>query len=102
MDRILIATFVAAGVGVLSILLGMLKFNFLEKRVINKGLTYKGFKAKIEYSKYDGCYFGKICNITDLVTFESYRLSEVEIKFHNAVNDYLTYCKDIGKEPIKE
>lgn len=102
MDRILIATFVAIGVGILSILLGMLKYILLEKRVLKKGLIYKGYKATIEYSNTDGVYFGKISNIIDLVTFESYRLSEVEVEFHNAVDDYLTYCKEIGKEPVKE
>ena len=46
---------------------------------------YKGYRARLE----DG--IGKIDGIGDLVCFED--------DFHEAVDDYLAFCKEVGKEP---
>ncbi len=34
-------------------------------------LEYKGYKASIEYSIEDKVYYGKLLDMSDLVTFES-------------------------------
>lgn len=62
-------------------------------------LTYKGYMTRVEYSAEDGILFGKIEGITDLVNFECESVSEVEDAFHEAVEDYLAYCADLGQEP---
>ena len=36
------------------------------------------------------------------MNFESADISTVEEEFHAAVDDYLEFCKDVGKEPDKE
>lgn len=64
-------------------------------------LEYKGYCTKIEYSKEDKVLYGKIEGINDLVNFESDNLEDVEKEFHNAVDDYLEFCKECNKEPNK-
>ena len=65
-------------------------------------LEYKGYHAKIEFDSEDLVLRGKIEGIKDLVNFESTDISTVEEEFHAAVDDYLEFCKDVGKEPDKE
>lgn len=65
-------------------------------------MVYKGFFAKHEYSAEDGVFFGKLLGIDDLVTFESENAEDLEEVFHKAVDDYLEFCSEIGKQPQKE
>lgn len=65
-------------------------------------LTYKGYSTRIEYSKEDNVLFGKIEGIADLVDFESADIEGVEAAFHEAVDDYLEFCAEVGKQPDKE
>ncbi|MBQ7737318.1 MAG: type II toxin-antitoxin system HicB family antitoxin [Oscillospiraceae bacterium] len=65
-------------------------------------LEYKGYHTRVECSIEDGVLFGKIEGIRDLVTFECDTIAEAEGRFHAAVDDYLAFCADIGKEPEKE
>ena len=64
-------------------------------------LQYKGYYTVIQYSAEDQVLHGKIEGIDDLVTFESDSTAEIESEFHNAVDDYLAYCEEIGKAPEK-
>lgn len=64
-------------------------------------LNYKGYSARVEFSAVDNVLFGKIEGITDLVTFESSDASQIESEFQNAVDDYLDFCAEVGKEPSK-
>lgn len=64
-------------------------------------LEYKGYMTKIEYSHEDGVLFGKIEGIVDLVNFESKDIKGTEAAFYEAVDDYLEYCTEVGKEPDK-
>ena len=45
---------------------------------------------------------GKIEGINDFVNFEYADIQNVEKEFHEAVDDYLEFCKEVGKEPDKE
>ena len=63
-------------------------------------LHYKGYSAKPEYSVEDKVFYGKI--IDDLVDFSSENAKTIETEFQKAVDDYLTFCAEIGKEPQKE
>lgn len=68
---------------------------------MNNIIKYKDYCAKIEYSAEDQILFGKIEGIDDLITFEAESASEIKKEFILAVEDYLEYCKEIGKEPSK-
>ena len=67
-------------------------------------LEYKGFTTTIRYSGgMDNCFYGKIDNIDDLVLFESEVIENAEKEFHDAVDDYLTFCNEVEKDPyVKE
>ena len=64
-------------------------------------LTYKGYIADIEFSPEDGCFFGKLANIRDLVNFEADTAKGLVAAFQEAVDDYLTTCAAEGKAPNK-
>jgi predicted HicB family RNase H-like nuclease len=49
----------------------------------------------------DQVLHGKIEGIVDLITFESDSANEIEKEFHDAVDDYLIFCEEMGKEPNK-
>ena len=67
----------------------------------NGVLRYKGYYARPAYDPEDQIIYGKILGIDDLVNFYSETAKEVEEEFHKAVDDYLDFCKEIGKEPQK-
>lgn len=68
---------------------------------MNNILEYKGYYTKIMYSSEDRILHGKIEGIGDLVTFKSTDTTKIEEEFHNAVDDYLEFCEEVGKEPDK-
>lgn len=62
-------------------------------------LRYKGYTAQPEYSTDDRIFYGTILGISDVVDFQSENAGELEKEFHKAVDSYLDFCKEIGKEP---
>lgn len=64
-------------------------------------LDYKGYTAQPEYSIEDGVYYGRVLGIGDFVDFQAGKASELEGEFRKAVDDYLEFCKEIGKAPAK-
>jgi len=67
----------------------------------NNVLKYKGYYAAPEYRADDGVIYGTILGIADLVDFYSESAAEIEAEFHKAVDDYLSFCQEIGKQPEK-
>ena len=65
-------------------------------------LHYRGFSTKPEYSPDDKVFYGTILGIDDLVDFYTDDAKKIEDEFHKAVDDYLAFCEEIGKEPQKE
>ena len=65
-------------------------------------LRYKGYSARPDYSAEDRIFYGKILGISDLVDFQSENAKDLEEEFHKAVDDYLEFCAEIGKQPQKE
>lgn len=45
---------------------------------------------------------GKIEGKNDFVNFESDSPINIEKEFHDAVDDYLEFCAEVGKEPDRE
>ncbi len=62
-------------------------------------LTHRGYSGAVEFSAADGCFFGKVLGILDIVTFEGESVTELRKDFENAVDDYLQACEEIGKSP---
>jgi predicted HicB family RNase H-like nuclease len=68
---------------------------------MNDVLEFKGYYASVRFSSEDDVFYGKILGIDDLVNFEGASVKELKKAFHEAVNDYLETCKELGKEPNK-
>lgn len=68
----------------------------------NNILEYKGYHTKVEFDSEELVLRGKIEGIGDFVDFECENIRDVEEEFHKAVDDYLEFCKEVGKEPDKE
>lgn len=64
-------------------------------------LSYKGFIGSVSFSEKDGVFFGKIEGIDSMVNFEGESVNELTNAFHEAVDDYLDYCKEMGIEAHK-
>jgi predicted HicB family RNase H-like nuclease len=64
-------------------------------------ICYKGYDGSLEYSEEDRVFHGRIAGIRDVVTFEGDSVAAIEANFRHAVNEYLDFCAEQGKEPDK-
>lgn len=68
---------------------------------MNDILQYKEYYATVHFSSDDEVFYGKIIGINDLISFEGYTVKELKKAFHEAVEDYLETCLELGKKPDK-
>ncbi len=64
-------------------------------------LNYQDYTATITYSAEDEVFFGKVIGLNDLILFEGTSVAELKQAFAEAIEDYLTTCKNLGKSPDK-
>jgi len=64
-------------------------------------LKHKDFIGTFNYVEEDNILHGKIEGILDLVTFEGESIKEIKDSFIEAVEDYISLCAEVGKEPYK-
>lgn len=64
-------------------------------------MTYKGYMAKINFDERDNIFWGKVLGIKDSITFEGETVTQLTEDFHNAIDHYLTDCKQEGRTPEK-
>lgn len=64
-------------------------------------MKYKGFIGSVHYNEDDGVFSGRIEGIDGLVTFEGASIQELTEAFHEAVENYLKFCKEHGISPKK-
>lgn len=65
-------------------------------------LEYKGYHAVIRFDAETLTLRGRIEGIIDFVDFQSDNLTTIEAEFQKAVDEYLAFCEEVGKEPEKE
>ena len=70
--------------------------------MITSLMECKGYRAKIEYDKENMIFVGHVIGINDSVNFHGRSVDELTKEFDNAINNYLDYCRQAGKEPEKE
>ena len=68
---------------------------------MTKTMTYKGYSARIGYDDEDRIFTGRIAGIRDGVGFHADNVEDLREAFHEAVQDYIETCAEIGKEPQK-
>ena len=66
-----------------------------------KNLEYKGYTGSIEYSKEDDLLYGKVLGIQGLISYEGKTGHELEADFKEAIDTYLTDCKQNRIAPEK-
>jgi predicted HicB family RNase H-like nuclease len=64
-------------------------------------LSYKGYKARVEFDADDRIFFGRVAGIEDGVGFHADTVDDLIAAFHEAVDDYLETCLKAGKQPDK-
>lgn len=64
-------------------------------------LEYKGYHGSIEFDVEDEVLHGRILYVNDLVNFEGQTIPELKGAFEEAVDDYLEFCNEEGREPDK-
>jgi predicted HicB family RNase H-like nuclease len=65
-------------------------------------MEYKGYRGAVRYSAEDRLLHGRILGIADVVGFEGTGIEDLEKAFREAVDDYLTLCAKLGREPDRE
>ena len=61
-------------------------------------LTYKGYFTSIQFDAVGKVLYGRIEGIEDLVLFESESAKEIEKEFHDAVDDWLEFRREIDND----
>lgn len=69
---------------------------------MNNLLEYKGYHAEIEYDTEDEIFTGSVFGIKDSLSFHGTSVNELKEMFAQSIDNYLDFCKQIGKEPDKE
>lgn len=64
-------------------------------------IKHKGYFGSVHYNSDDRIFYGKIEFIRSLVSYEGQDADSLESAFHEAVDDYLTTCAELGREPEK-
>jgi predicted HicB family RNase H-like nuclease len=68
---------------------------------MSDSMIYKGYIGTVHYSEEDEVFHGKIEAINDLIMFEGTSVKALKKAFHEAVDDYLETCREMGREPHK-
>jgi predicted HicB family RNase H-like nuclease len=64
-------------------------------------MHYKGYTGNVEFSEADAVFHGKVAGIKSLISYECDSVSSIIEDFHNAVDEYLVFCAESGKQPEK-
>ncbi len=64
-------------------------------------MHYKGYAARIEFDAEDEIFAGHIAGINDVIGFHADNVADLKLAFHEAVDDYLATCAELGKQPQK-
>jgi predicted HicB family RNase H-like nuclease len=62
-------------------------------------LSYKKYNGTVEYSKEDGCLFGKVVGIKSLLSYEGNSIQELESDFQTVIEEYIADCEERGVQP---
>lgn len=62
-------------------------------------LHYKGYSAHVASHAGIGILCGELDGISDLVAFQSPDMGGAELAFRESVDDYLSLCSELGRNP---
>jgi predicted HicB family RNase H-like nuclease len=64
-------------------------------------ITYKGYTSRVDFDEDESILVGKLLGINDLVSFHADNVADLRAAFHEAVDDYIQACAQLGKTPQK-
>ena len=64
-------------------------------------IYYNGYFGSVEFSDEDNVFHGKIIGINDHITYEGDSVQSLRQDFTSAVDEYISVCAKLGKEPEK-
>ena len=64
-------------------------------------MEYKGYIGSVEFDDDADILHGEVINTRDVITFQGTTVDEIRQAFHDSVEDYLAFCKQLGQEPDK-
>lgn len=62
-------------------------------------LEYKGYLGSVEVDLDGGAIVGKLLFIRDAIGYSAAAVGGIEAAFHEAVDEYLQTCEELGDEP---
>ncbi len=62
-------------------------------------MMYKGYTGRVEIDLDAEILFGRVIDITDVITFQGKTVDEARQAFNDSVDDYLAFCDERGEEP---
>ena len=70
--------------------------------MISSLMEYNGYHAKVEFDQEDQIFIGHVLGINDSLNFHGESVKELTHSMHDCIDNYLDYCKQIGKDPERE
>lgn len=64
-------------------------------------MQYRGYVAAISYAADEGRFYGDVLDLADAIAFSGSSVRELDEGFAAAVDAYLDWCAERGKEPSK-
>lgn len=62
-------------------------------------MTHRGYTAAVESDADDHVFVGRLVGLRDVVHFETASVGELEAAMREAVDDYLAFCEEQGRDP---
>jgi len=64
-------------------------------------MNYKGYTGNVEYDDEARLFHGEVIDTKDVITFQGQSVDEIENAFHDSIDDYLEFCKNLKEKPDK-
>jgi predicted HicB family RNase H-like nuclease len=62
---------------------------------------YKGYTAEIKPDLQRHILHGRVLHIKDVIAFQGETFEQAEQEFYQSIEDYLTFCEKIDRQPEK-
>ena len=62
-----------------------------ERMMIMKTMVYKGYVGSVEFSETDNVFYGKVQNVSGLISYEGKTKEELCLDCCSSIEDYLGY-----------
>jgi len=66
---------------------------------MSQTMQYKGYEGSVLFDDEDKLFHGRLLGIRDFILYDGQTPTELETNFRGAVDEYLSFCKEDGKEP---